>query len=224
MLTAFGYQCRCVNNGREALEAWRLGQFDLVLMDCQMPEMDGYDAVRAIRLEEARSPQRQPVPIIALTAHATKGDRDRCLEAGMDDYLTKPLDPPVLETVLKKWLNKQSKAETAQAPEAELPPVDFRALLTRCMNKPELAGRLVRKLVEQAEQDVTAITTALQQNDAAALAAAAHRLKGASANVAAESLREIAHDLEMLGRRGDLSTAGALIPPLHRQLARLKKL
>jgi HPt (histidine-containing phosphotransfer) domain-containing protein len=118
---------------------------------------------------------------------------------------------------------RRNSAATAQ-PEAGMPPVDYQCLLQRCLNKPELAARLLRKLLEQAGHDVAAITTAAQQNDAAGLAAVAHRLKGASANVAAEPMRRLAATLEELGRRGDLAAVSHLLPQLKSELLRLKSL
>ena len=218
MLSMLGYQCRWVRNGREALQTWQRGQIDLILMDCQMPEMDGYEAARAIRKEEGCHTDKRHIPIVALTAHATKGDRNRCLEAGMDDYLTKPLDPEVLAMTLARWM--PSKSAAAEPGKAE--PIDYPNLLRRCLNKPELAARLVGKLLEQAELDVQAISKAAPQNDAAALAAAAHRLKGAAANVSAEGLRKAAADLEALGRGRATTPAGPLVEHLQQELARLK--
>jgi two-component system, sensor histidine kinase len=104
MLEDMGLCCHWVRNGREALESWRPDNTDLILMDCQMPEMDGYEATRRIRELEKLDASRRRVPIIALTAHATKDDRNRCLAAGMDDYLSKPMDPSLLASTLSKWL------------------------------------------------------------------------------------------------------------------------
>jgi len=222
ILSALGCQCRWVRNGREALAAWQKGPMDLILMDCQMPEMDGYEATRAIRGEEGRHPHQRRIPIVALTAHATKGDRDRCLAAGMDDYLTKPLDPDLLAATLVKWLRPSAAAPDRPLERTQAEPIDYPSLLRRCMGKPELAARLVRKLTEQAEQDLQAVDTAVQQNDAAALAVAAHRLKGAAANVSAANLRQAALDLEHLGRAGNLAAAAPLVEKLRQELARLK--
>ena len=116
MLEELGFGCHWVGNGREALETWRLGGVDLILMDCQMPEMDGYEATRAIRDEEKVNSRRARVPIIALTAHATKGDRDRCLAAGMDDYLSKPMDPGLLFRALSKWMPNKTAGSRASEP------------------------------------------------------------------------------------------------------------
>ena len=224
ILTALGYQVRWVSNGRDAVEAWSRGGVDVVLMDCQMPEMDGYEAVRAIRQEEGRRADGCRVPVIALTAHAGKSDRDDCLAAGMDDYLSKPLDPPVFEAMLAKWMPKQTPPAGAAQADGGLPPVNYASLLQRCLNKAELATRLLGKFVQQAEQDVAAIGTAVQHNDLVALAAVAHRLKGASANVAAEPLRLLATTLEGCGRRGNVAVARPLLPQLQLELLRLKQL
>jgi len=222
IMSTLGYHCRWVRNGREAVQHWLRGGIDLILMDCQMPEMDGYEATRAIRVEEGRRPDHRHIPIVALTAHATKGDRDRCLEAGMDDYLTKPLDPQALEAMLAKWMRPKAAAEAAPVETAPAEPIDYPTLLRRCLNRQELAARLVHKLTAQADQDVQVMVAAARQNDAAALAASAHRLKGASANVAAESLRRLAAELEALGRSGNLAAAGPLLEQLPQELVRLK--
>ena len=221
ILSMLGYQCRWVRNGLEALAAWRQGQFDLVLMDCQMPEMDGYEAAHAIRLEESQQPEQRHVPIVALTAHATKGDRDRCLAAGMDDYLSKPLDPDALAAKLARWIPQ--KARPALPPDAIPADVlNYPDLLRRCMGRVELAARLVGKMVEQAGEDAREISLAIHQQNAGALAASAHRLKGASANVSVANLRTLAADLESLGRNNNLPAAAALLPKLEKELERLK--
>jgi len=106
MLTVLGVDAETVGNGLEAVEAWRSGRFDLIFMDCQMPEMDGYEATRSIRVEEGRrAPGGKRTPIVALTAHALAGDRELSLAAGMDDHLSKPFRMHQLETVLERWLN-----------------------------------------------------------------------------------------------------------------------
>ncbi|HXP59961.1 MAG TPA: response regulator [Dongiaceae bacterium] len=225
-LAALGYKHRLARNGREALEAWQSGQVDLILMDCQMPEMDGYQATAAIRKAEAGNGRR--TPIVALTAHAIGGDRDRCLEAGMDDYLTKPLDAATLGQTLAKWLSRNPRLAgphelpgPAENPAPDSGPIDYPSLLRRCMGKKELAARLVGKLVTQAGHDTKEIAEAVQQGDAVALATAAHRLKGASANVSAEGLRRVASELEEQGRSGQLAACAGLVEQLQQELARL---
>ena len=200
-----------------------------------MPDMDGYEATRAIRLEESLRPGGPRIPIIALTAHAAKSDRDHCLEAGMDDYLCKPVSPELLEETLAKWiagpapapLPPQPQAPPPAPPDAALqgdaPPIDLPSLLRRCQGSRALAARLLRMLLEQSATDLQHLARAVQQGDAPALAAAAHRLKGAAANVSAEPLRLAAATLETLARDQDLAQAPAWAARIQDELARLQE-
>jgi CheY-like chemotaxis protein len=105
VLTSAGYECDIVDNGRQALEALAQSSYDVVLMDLQMPEMDGFEATRQYRRREtAGEPRGRPLPIIALTASATSGDRQRCLDAGMTDYLSKPIEPLKLVDLIERHL------------------------------------------------------------------------------------------------------------------------
>jgi CheY-like chemotaxis protein len=108
VLSKVGYKCDLVANGKEALQALTEKDYDLVLMDCQMPEMDGFEATRQYRTQESTKTQAgtAPVPIIALTANAMSGDRERCLEAGMTDYLTKPINPVKLIDLVQQYLDE----------------------------------------------------------------------------------------------------------------------
>ena len=219
MLSRLGYQCRCAATGLETVDCWRKGGVDLILMDCQMPEMDGYEATRAIRLAEAAAGQTSRMPIVALTAHAADQDRKLCLEAGMDDFLSKPADSMTLARMLAQWIPVNAgMADGCPAPG----PIDYPRLLQRCLNKPELAARLMRLFLGQADQDVMAILAAVQKGDATALAASAHRLKGASANASAEGLHRVSARLEELGRGGDVAAARALLVELQLEFSRLR--
>jgi signal transduction histidine kinase/DNA-binding response OmpR family regulator len=234
MLAAMGYQCVRVRNGREAVAMVQNGAADLVLMDCQMPEMDGYEATQVIRQwEQQETPEgrrRRRLPIVALTAHAMTGDRSRCLEAGMDDYLTKPLEPTALAMTLARWMSRPAAAiKPAAAIPAEtsgttLPRagIDFPSLLHRCMGKQELAGRLVQKFLAQAGADVLELATAIHEQDATRLRLVAHRIKGSAANVSAEAIRESASRLEILGRDGNLAAAPELLAQLRTHLDAVK--
>ena len=105
ILKRFGYNADAVGNGKEALKALEMIPYDIILMDCQMPEMDGYTATEEIRNPESTVLDHK-VPVIAMTAHAMKGDREKCIEAGMDDYLCKPVNPQELNDMLEKWIVK----------------------------------------------------------------------------------------------------------------------
>ncbi len=216
MLISLGYTCTRVKNGREALARVRSGGVDLVLMDCQMPEMDGYAATRMIRQweQQGRLQSAGRLPVIALTAHAMEGDRVRCLEAGMDDYLTKPLDVDEFGRVLCKWLPAQRKSISAPATSGA-PPVDYPSLLHRCMGKKDLASRLLQKFGAQCQTDLQELASAIEQNDSGKVRMVAHRIKGSSANVSAEAVRESAGRLEALGREGTLAPAAELVVELR---------
>ncbi len=227
MLTAMGYKCVRVRTGREALAGVQNGEAELVLMDCQMPEMDGYEATRLIRQWEQQEPTSAPrgrrLPIVALTAHAMKGDRARRLEAGMDDYMTKPLQPEELVKVLARWMPRpgvtallSGEVQADASRPVPLPVgIDFHSLLHRCMGKEDLAMRLVGKFLTQAGEDVKELETAIREQDAARVRLVAHRLKGAAANVSAGAIREIASRLEVFGRQGDLVKASELVSLLQ---------
>jgi len=234
MLAALGYLCVRVRNGREAVASAQNGVGELLLMDCQMPEMDGYEATRQIRQwEQQATPESRRgrhLPIVALTAHAMKGDRSRCLEAGMDDYLTKPLDPGELARMLARWMPQAGPLETpsvavtaktadAGAPEAG---IDHPSLLRRCMGKQDLAVRLVQKFLVQAGADVHDLEAAIREQDAVRLRMVAHRIKGSAANVSAEAVRDTAGRLEILGRDGNLAAAPEILARLRVNLESVK--
>ncbi|MBL9129278.1 MAG: response regulator, partial [Verrucomicrobiales bacterium] len=226
MLAAIGYRCVRVRNGREAVASVCNELADLVLMDCQMPEMDGYEATRRIRAwEQTEAPpsrRGRRLPIVALTAHAMKGDRARCLEAGMDDYLTKPLDPAALAKTLARWMpaaperpvRVQDAAEARTAAEG----IDVPSLLRRCMGKPDLARRLVRKFMAQAASDLQELQVSLDARDAERVRMVAHRLKGSAANVSAERVRESAGRIESRARDGLLEGVGDDLARLRQDL------
>ena len=114
MLEKEGFVVDVASDGRQAVDAWRRGTYDLILMDCQMPHLDGYEATREIRREERETSAVRRIPIIALTAHAMKGAADDCRRAGMDDYLTKPLDREQLRRCLKEHMKRRDSGEVGQ--------------------------------------------------------------------------------------------------------------
>ena len=208
MITSLGYRCACAENGNDAVRLAKSGAFNLVIMDCQMPHMDGYEATREIRAwesKQANAHPQTPLPIIALTAHAIKGDRERCLEAGMDDYLAKPVDPGRLESTIKTWLltnrtpiQKGSDAGVSEEEfiQSDKSPINYSALLGRCRGKATLAHRLIRKFVTQGENDLRTLEEAIEGEDNEVFSNTVHRLKGAAAIVSADTIRDQAATLE----------------------------
>jgi PAS domain S-box-containing protein len=202
-----GHRVTTAANGREALERLRNAGFDVVLMDVQMPEMDGFEATRAVREQEKDTGAH--LAIIAMTAHAMKGDRERCLQAGMDGYVAKPIQPEELLAVL----------EAAAGGGA----VDREALLARVNGNTKLLGRLTKLFLADSPRLLAAIGKAIGKKDAHAVQMAAHTLKGSVGNFDARRAYEAARRLEDLGRRGDLAAAAAAYRALTREIARVEK-
>jgi signal transduction histidine kinase/CheY-like chemotaxis protein/HPt (histidine-containing phosphotransfer) domain-containing protein len=195
MLGKRGFAVDCAGNGREALSMLAAGDYELVFMDCQMPEMDGYQATGAIRAaEEGRD---EHLPVVAMTAHALKGDRERCLAAGMDDYLSKPLRPHELDAVLERWLG------AAPRPAAPvLAAADGDALVDEARMRvfrddyPEIVEQLVDLFVDSTPPLLDDLRGAGERGDAEALRRAAHKLKGSCQNIGASRLAELAAQIE----------------------------
>jgi two-component system sensor histidine kinase/response regulator len=198
LLTKRGHLVAVANNGREAVDALAREKFDLVLMDVQMPEMGGLEATTAIRAREWETGGH--TRIIAMTAHAMTGDRERCLAAGMDGYLSKPINQALLFEVVEEG----SAGAAAQ-------PVTFNQteLMDRLGGDTELLQDVIKLFLDDCPAQVAAIKAAVDQRDGALLRSTAHALKGAAANLSASALFEAAQTLERLGAEGRLEPAGA---------------
>jgi Amt family ammonium transporter len=242
ILTQAGYLCDVVADGRQAVESVQKTKYDLVLMDCQMPEMGGLEATQHIREAEQAAGSGGPrLPIVALTANALSGERERCLAAGMSDYICKPFDPFKLVETIEAQLGAGdgSAPDRPQiVPAAEPSPVeqatdlldesaedvstiiDRPSLLKRCLGKAELADKLLVKLHARLGTDLYEIKAAIDAGDSEQLARCAHRLKGAAANLSAEPLRAVSADLEILGRNGDIAAARDAIARLKYEARR----
>jgi signal transduction histidine kinase/DNA-binding response OmpR family regulator len=224
LLEKLEYCVHVVADGLAAVAAWQSGKFDLILMDCQMPQMDGYEATREIRrLEDGR----HHIPIVALTAHAMKGDEERCRAAGMDDYLSKPIDrirlDACLEGLLQSTGSTASAPAIAQAPAVAAPvscPVDWEALLESIDGDKAFARGLVAAFIGTGDRELEAIATALGTGDAATLRLASHTLKSASANLHASAATSAAAQLEAAAGSGESAEIPALAKKLTAEVTR----
>jgi two-component system sensor histidine kinase/response regulator len=229
LLEKLDYRVDVVADGLAAVAAWQTGKFDLIIMDCQMPQMDGYAATREIRrLEEGQ----RHIPIVALTAHAMKGDEEKCRAAGMDDYLSKPIDRAKLDACLDRLLpnlsstgvmlalqeaplltdaeNAAHRNDGVAAHEQPRAQVDWEALLDSIDGDVGFARELVGAFVGTADRELAVIATALGSGDAATLRESAHTLKGTSANLRASAAAAAAAQLESAARLGQTARMSAL--------------
>jgi signal transduction histidine kinase/DNA-binding response OmpR family regulator/HPt (histidine-containing phosphotransfer) domain-containing protein len=192
LLKRRGHHVTVVENGQEAVDAVEREQFDIVLMDIQMPVMGGLEATKAIRERESEA-SRDRVRIVAMTAHAMSGDRERCLAAGMDGYLSKPTESRTLFAEVE-----------GDAGASTIPPIDENDLVSRLHGDKELAAEIVRLFAEECPVLLQEVRAALDQRDSAAVRRAAHTLKGAASTAAAVGVTEAAALLEVLAAEGDL--------------------
>lgn len=220
-VTKFGYAVDVVADGAEAVAATARSQYAAILMDCHMPVMDGFEATRVIREREGK---RSRLPIIAMTAGALDGDRERCLAAGMDDYLSKPVDAAELEAALARWvpdLAPQLLAVTGGGP----PSVDPDRLAMLRGLGPEDGLGLLPAAAAAFRKDVPARLAVLRESvhngGGLALAQAAHTLKGAAANIGATAVVSLCGQLEEMGRNGNHDGGPQLVSRLEAELARV---
>jgi CheY-like chemotaxis protein/HPt (histidine-containing phosphotransfer) domain-containing protein len=227
-LERLGCTVEVASNGAEGVAACQQRHFDIVLMDLQMPVMDGMTATRKIREWETTG----HLPIIALTANAMTGDRELCEAAGMDGYLTKPLEVERLRNVLTKFGLAKDEAETAPilssaplpAPGTNArPPVDLYGFHRITGGDHAFAQELVATFIASGEQQLAAVTAAVVTPDRAALARAAHQLKGACANIHAHTLRSFAEQLEADSAAGDACTLQQCNVHLREEFERVKQ-
>jgi len=233
ILEKLGCRADAVANGKEALTSLRRIPYDLVLMDCQMPEMNGYEASAAIRDPQSGVINPQ-IPIVALTAHAMKGDREKCLAAGMNDYVVKPVDRATLAAALDQWLRGDTDSSPAGAvpdgaartegPRATSPAVfDEGALVERLMGDRTLARTIVRGFLDDMPKQLAALRSHLSGGDTAAVQRQAHSIKGAAATVGGNTLRQAALEMEEAARTGDTGGMAARLDEVERQFQAVQK-
>jgi signal transduction histidine kinase/DNA-binding response OmpR family regulator/HPt (histidine-containing phosphotransfer) domain-containing protein len=232
LLTRLGHTVTLVTNGKEAVRAYESSSddepFDLVLMDVQMPEMDGLEATRLIRNLEVGTEVH--VPIVAMTAHAMKGDRERCLAAGMDDYLSKPIRAKELERVVEIWAAGRPslpERETKAVPETkamgaetgkEAPVVDWDLALRRIDGHEDLLLDMTRDCLEDCPRRLDEIESALTRHDATTLRRSAHTLKGSAQALAATRVADAAGAVETLGRDARFAEVASVFPRLRTEV------
>ncbi len=230
ILRKLGLHADAVVDGAEAIAALEREPYDLVLMDVQMPKMDGLEATRLIR-DPRSAVLHHAIPIIAMTAHAMQGDRERCLEAGMDDYVTKPISPQALAESIDRWLphddddpaGRLLPATSRAQPEGAIPVFDQAGLMGRVMGDAALARMVTDGFLNDIPHLIETLRAGLQSGDAAAAMRHAHSIKGASANVGGEVLRGAAEAIERAVAGGDLDGANARLPELEAAFLRLQE-
>ena len=242
LLSDAGYLCFVAPNGRKAVEEVLSGRYDAVLMDCQMPEMDGFEASKEIREAEGagKVTMRKPdgtgkchIPIIALTANALPPDRERCLSAGMDDYLTKPLNPDAMIAAIQRYCIAETSVAAKVAPAAigapasthsqssdatptahavsitqisaaDLPVLDLDDLRTRCRGKVSLMASILEKFATLSQGHLSECRESVEHGDTVRTARASHTLKGGAGNIGAKRLAATAFALEEAATQNDL--------------------
>ncbi len=208
-----GFNIKAVGNGREVLNYIKNNRPDLILMDVQMPEMDGFAATKEIR--KLNTPSAD-IPIIALTAHALVGDRDKCLEAGMNDYITKPIIPDKLLKTLDKWLETDSKkVETVQQESAEVNGIfDFDTLAKMCMGDKEFERELLTSYMDDVTNRLEKLENFIRDNNMEKIVNEAHTIKGASYSVGAKAVGDEALGIELSGKLNDIGNINQRINSL----------
>ncbi|MBF0162147.1 MAG: CHASE domain-containing protein [Magnetococcales bacterium] len=236
LLEGFGLQVTIAHNGKEAVAQVQQGSFELVLMDVQMPEMDGLEATRQIRLD----PRFATLPILAMTAHAMTGDREKSLAAGMNDHLTKPIDPEVLLKRLGQWLPKKVRSTLPPSagsqqgkPPADadlerqrglerlgrcLPEIDWQASLHRVNGNLRLMEKLLREFYQDYQKTPEALHALRTREDFATMQRIAHTLKGVAASLGADALKHSAGHLETGLKEKEYDAVESLLPPLVKAL------
>jgi signal transduction histidine kinase/DNA-binding response OmpR family regulator len=217
MLKNFGIKVELVANGEEALTALETLPFDLVFMDCQMPVMDGYEATRRIRAPESKVLD-SAVPIVAMTANTMQGDREKCLAVGMNDFISKPIDPNKLQLALQQWLPKQEYKNTEQEEQiesvekesgvalldAQEPIFDFITMSSRLMNNKELIKKVMGMFLNDMPGHIEQLKKAIEEDNFLDAESQSHQIKGVAANVGAMALSVLAFKVEQAIKTGEL--------------------
>ena len=222
MLEQAGHRVQVAVDGAEGVRKWTRGRFDCVLMDCQMPVMDGYEATRLIRArEKARGVGR--VRIVALTASTLAGDRERCFASGMDDFLAKPYDSPALLAVVQGHAPRTELKPVSRGTRASFDPTALASLLKLDRNEPGFLGRLIALFVQTAPEQIGEVAGVMDET-AASAARAAHTLRSTSLRFGLFALAGLAADAEAAVRAGRTEQARELADAMHKEFAHARPL
>jgi two-component system, sensor histidine kinase and response regulator len=219
LLEKLGHDTSVVTNGSEAVDAWRNGHFDLILMDVQMPEMDGMQATATIRQEECGTDLH--TPIVAMTAHAMKGDREKCLDAGMDGYVSKPIRKDQIREEIQRVMQSAASGQLAESPKdppCEQEIFDEDDALDRLDGDADMLQELLDLYLDYGPGMLQSVTDALAARDPDLLANAAHTFKGALANISARAAQQAALAVEQAGKQGDMVQAAQAVEKLRQQV------
>ncbi len=222
IIEKFGYLADTVVNGEEAVLAFKKGHYNLVLMDVQMPGIDGLEATRAIRRKEKETGGH--IPIIAMTAHAMKGDRERCLKAGMDDYISKPVRPQSLAQTISKYLPDQDygikrKHTKTIRPETEI--IDRQALKELLDGDEDLFKEIIEDFINDLPLQLKLLKEALAENNVGMVRQKAHTIKGSSSSIRAWAVHNLALTLENAAERENLTQVRAIVEKLENEVVYL---
>ncbi len=238
MLVSLGFSADIAVNGREALERLHRNRYDLVLMDCQMPEMDGFDTTRNLRAREQGLDGHRHTPVVALTAYAMKGDREKCLAAGMDDYLAKPVRKRALRALLSRWLGETgngkggpgsgSSPPEPQQPRGPAPPpeeeiLDKRVLADLQEEMGDAFVLIVEKFLESLPHHLARIEESLARESPVSVAETCHKLKGTSSQLGAKRLADRTKALEQMGRAANMTGAVSEFSGLRQEVQRTEQ-
>jgi len=231
ILEKLGYRVDAVADGKEVLSSLGRLPYDLVLMDCQMPEMDGYEATRHIRKNEVKG---MHIPVIAMTANALAGDREKCLDAGMDDYLSKPVEPTKIAAILDRWLTKgDGNIDDVEELEGDDPSptqsdgdvkvsFDRKGFLSRVQDDDDFARVLITAFLQDMPLQIETLTASIAAGDVVQAGKQAHKIKGAAANMGGEAMCESAGAMESVGKAGNLDALKRLLPVLRENYKELR--
>lgn len=234
-----GYKVITAENGRQALDRVREEHFDLILMDIQMPGMDGFETCRTIRsLEQQRTSSNKSMPIVALTGHILEAEIEQCLKAGMNDHLTKPIRHKTLMNMVKKWtsgpLSGGSKPSQMQhlarvaeegggAAVKSAIPINLESALAEFMDQKEILFKVISHFLISAQKELASLKKDLASQNPELIRCTAHRIKGGAANLCAHPLCSAAEDLEKLARTKNLTGGEKKVMAIECEFALLRE-